>query len=284
MAPVSAWPRSIVVAGWILIGSGLLHIGIWVFAGGSWAGPVSWRKPILFGLSTGVTLLSLAWVWARVRPRPNDRWLAPLFAVAMLLEVGLITWQQWRGQPSHFNISSPFDAGVEWLMTVLITLATLIITVLTVRTFRTLTAAPDLTRAIHGGMVFLVVSCLTGFAIYFHGKHQASIGADPSLWGTAGVAKFPHGIGIHALQILPAACWVMARAGIPENSRQRLLTCCIACLTSLLAFSLVQTLGGRARFDLTWYSGLILVSAAAWSIPVAIEFARVLGKRFARAL
>jgi hypothetical protein len=33
-----------------------------VVTGGSWEGPVSWRKPMSFGLSFGVTLATIGWV------------------------------------------------------------------------------------------------------------------------------------------------------------------------------------------------------------------------------
>ncbi|MGH2472480.1 MAG: hypothetical protein ACRDG6_08775, partial [Candidatus Limnocylindria bacterium] len=38
---------------------------------GSWAGPLSWRKPIEFGISGGITTLSLAAVMARL-PRTGS--------------------------------------------------------------------------------------------------------------------------------------------------------------------------------------------------------------------
>ena len=50
-----------VIAG-LLIASGVFHTGVFLAEGGSWEGPVSWRKAITFGFSFGITTLSLAWV------------------------------------------------------------------------------------------------------------------------------------------------------------------------------------------------------------------------------
>jgi hypothetical protein len=42
--------------------SGLVHLGVLVVAGGSWQGPLSWRKPMTFGLSFELTLITISWV------------------------------------------------------------------------------------------------------------------------------------------------------------------------------------------------------------------------------
>ena len=48
--------------GLLLIVSGLVHLGVLVVDGGPWDGPVSWRKPFTFGVSFGLSVLSLTWV------------------------------------------------------------------------------------------------------------------------------------------------------------------------------------------------------------------------------
>src|SRR5262245_35866237 len=42
--------------------SGLAHLAILVIGGGSWDGPLSLRKPMTFGLSFGLTLITIVWV------------------------------------------------------------------------------------------------------------------------------------------------------------------------------------------------------------------------------
>ena len=34
--------------------SGFFHLGVYALDGGSWEGPVSWRKPVVFSLSFGI--------------------------------------------------------------------------------------------------------------------------------------------------------------------------------------------------------------------------------------
>jgi hypothetical protein len=43
-----------------LVAVGLFHLGVFLVNGGAWKGPLSWRKPVTFGLSFGVTTLAVA--------------------------------------------------------------------------------------------------------------------------------------------------------------------------------------------------------------------------------
>jgi len=118
-----------------LIATGLFHVVIYAFADGGWDGPVSWRKPIEFGISGGLTALSLAAVMSRL---PRTGWLAWSCAVAVSLflpETALIDLQRWRGVPSHFNNDTPFDLAVFDLMGILVLVVAVGIIVMTVWTF-----------------------------------------------------------------------------------------------------------------------------------------------------
>jgi hypothetical protein len=41
---------------------GLFLLGVFLVDDGPWGGPLSWRKPVTFGLSCGVTTLAVAWI------------------------------------------------------------------------------------------------------------------------------------------------------------------------------------------------------------------------------
>jgi hypothetical protein len=70
----------VVGAGLILID--LAHAGLWALAGGSASGAVSWRKPATFGISFGLTTVTLAWVTGhlRITDRTGSLLLGPLAA------------------------------------------------------------------------------------------------------------------------------------------------------------------------------------------------------------
>src|SRR5258708_5593425 len=101
--------RSVERAGYavgaVLLGSGLIHLGILAIAGGSWEGPLSLRKAATFGLSFGLTLVTVVWVASFLRL--SDGWRSALlgtFTVACVLETVLVSRQVWRAGPSPSNL------------------------------------------------------------------------------------------------------------------------------------------------------------------------------------
>jgi hypothetical protein len=105
------------VVGAMLLLSGLAHLGVQAVLGGPWDGPVSWRKPTTFGLSFGLTVLSVTWVasFLRMRERLRAVLLGGLL-LASVPEVALIDLQAWRRVPSHFNFETSFDTRVTMVL------------------------------------------------------------------------------------------------------------------------------------------------------------------------
>jgi hypothetical protein len=162
----------------------------------------------------------------------------------------LIALQYWRGQPSHFNQDGWVNATIEITMTALVTVATLVLLWLTYRAQRFIRATADVTWAIRSGLWFLLVSCAIGYGIAAIGQHQMAAGGNPEIYGRAGVLKFPHGVAIHALQVLPALAIAMRWLGVSETSRVRWVQAAILVQALLLVYSLWQTFQGRGRWEL----------------------------------
>jgi len=265
-----AWPLALLGAG--MVASGLAHLPVWAVLGGPWEGPVTWRKPILFGISGGLTAVSLGWVWAMLPPRRGDSLLAWATAWALFVEVLLIDLQRWRGVGSHFNRDTPLDSFLFDAMGVLIVAVTLVIADLTLRLLVRRPPVPaDMLLAARSGMLLLLVSCLLGIWVGAHGETRMEAGLDPVRLGAAGVPKFPHGVVIHAVQWLPALAWAMRRAGIAAAARLRLVGAAAAGSTLLLVYALVQTALGRARFDVVPVTAALLaVAAVALAAPAIV--------------
>ena len=275
--------RPLAVIGFLLIASGLAHLVVWAVLGGPWEGPVSWRKPILFGISGGLTSLSLGWAWSKLPSRWGDGWLAATAAWTLLVEVALIDLQAWRGMASHFNRATPFDSFLYDAMGLLILWVTLVSVDLTIRFFRQPAGvARDMLLAARAGLVLLVISCVLGIWVSVHGDMRMAAGLAPDRYGAAGVPKFPHGAVIHALQWLPMLAWAARRAGFTERWRVWLVAAA-TCGTALLGcFALLQTIAGRSRFDVTPFTGALLgiglvglvVPAVAVAAAAAVAAAR----------
>jgi hypothetical protein len=79
-----------------------------------------WAKPWKFHLSVGVHLLTLAWLATYLSDTPaRARALGRLTAVALacaVFELAYITWRAAQGEPSHFNIGTPFAGAMYALM------------------------------------------------------------------------------------------------------------------------------------------------------------------------
>jgi len=256
----------------VLVVSGLAHAVVWAVLGGPWEGPITWRKPILFGISGGLTCLSLGWAWAQLPWRCGDAWLATATAWALLVEVGLIDLQRWRGVASHFNRQTPLDSFLYDAMGALILFATLVIIDLTIRFFRQRTALPaDMLLAARAGLVFLSISCLLGIWIGAYGDLRLAAGLPPETYGPAGVAKFPHGMAMHAIQWFPLIAWAARWAGLAEPRRSRLVACSTVGTALLLAYALVQTLAGRSRFDAPpAVAALLAIGSACLAVPAVV--------------
>jgi hypothetical protein len=255
-----------------LLLSGLFHFGKLAFEGSEWNGPLSLRKPALFGISGGLTTWSIAWLMTQLQPKRYDRLLAGSLAIGLLIEVALITLQYWRGVASHFNKATTFDTVVEASMLVLILLVTLGIVYLTARTWRLRTMEPSMALAVRSGMVLLSLSCGLGILTTLLGELNIASGASYEFWGRAGVLKFPHGVALHAIQLLPMVAWIAHRLDL--SSSIRLVKAALASQVLFLVYAVWQTAQGRDRFDwdavgatllvVVVLSGLLPTIAIAW--------------------
>lgn len=192
--------------GLLLLASGLFHVAVWLGAGmPSLEGPVSWRKPITFGFSTGVLMLSLGWVVSLLPRSQRRERQSKALALLLIAEIALIDMQQWRGVASHFNTATPFDTAVFNAMGALIMAAAVIIALWTRDVFREpLATSAAYARAIRAGMVMLNVGNLVGLGMAI----------------TQSTALKPvHGVALHVIQALPVAIWLFTWLRYPRAWR-----------------------------------------------------------------
>jgi hypothetical protein len=264
------------VAGSILILSGLFHVLVFLISGGSWEGPISWRKPILFGITGGLTTVSVAWVMGYLAQRKSLLVLSWIFVVSMFVEVSLITMQRWRGVASHFNVTTLFDQTVFAMMGTLIMIVSVIIAIVTFRSFRFLNAKPEMKLAIRSGLLFLNLTNVLGIILIAYGNYimQASPGHAPNIYGQAGMMKVPHGLAIHAIQVLPILGWLLNFCQRENGFKLQTMKTAIAGYMGLQLFTLIQTFTGRAPQDVNGVTAALAILSA---IVLAAAFLRALG-------
>lgn len=253
----------------------VIHGIAWVGFGGPMIGPVSWRKPILFCLASGVTCASLAWVLGLLPRSSINCILASVFSVSILGEVALICLQQWRGVASHFNSMTDLDASVLLAIKCLAIIFSATIVLLACQTIFRAAGKSDTVLAAKAGMFFLVVACALGFVIEIQGERQLAKGDSPTEYLEAGVLKFAHGMPMHAIQVLPMVSLVLIRLGIDERLRVNCMWAMISGFSLLTLYALAQTFRGRARLDLDPLSGGIMLAAIlCFSMPVVLTLAQ----------
>ena len=270
-APFSQFPLAIPVTV-MLLTSGLVHFAILFWSGSDWEGPLSPRKPALFGISTGVTAWSLAWVMTKLQRQRFDAILFRVLALSLLVEVGLITLQHWRGVPSHFNHATRVDATIEAAMLGLILLVSIGIFWLAIRSAWLIPMDEAVACALRGGIWLLAASCLLGMISTSLGELNQSRGKSPEIWGNAGVLKYPHGAALHAIQVLPIFAWVLSQLRIPGR-----VGCVGAAIVSqclFMAHAIWQTSQGRSRLDWDQVGCALFVAAVCSLFASAGRMAR----------
>jgi uncharacterized membrane protein len=267
--PAASYQRLGYACGAVLLLSGLVHVGVYVVDGGAWTGPISWRKPIVFGLSFGVTLMTLSWVIGLLRPRKAVGWLVlGVLSVASLAEVALISMQRWRGVASHFNESTSFDGAVFSMMGLLVALIALMSIVVTVWALVRIDAPPSLALAIRAGLLLMLVSQAVGAQMITEGGNT---------FGAAGALKLPHAVTLHALQVLPAIALLLSLVDSPERHRVKVVSVGAAGYTFLIAATMVQTYGGRAPTDVGVVSTALALCGLALLVSSVVVTLRDLG-------
>ncbi|MBA3373572.1 MAG: hypothetical protein H0T98_08675 [Euzebyaceae bacterium] len=247
--------------GTVLIGVGFLHLLGYVVLGGPWVGPVAWRKPFAFGVSFGLTTVTLAWLSGYQRLGRRLQWclLAPL-AAANSSEVAWVSVQRARGVASHFNFDTTFDTALFIANGAAIAVTVAVILVLTIRSFKPIDGPAGMTVAMRAGLVCLVVAQIAGGLMIYQGINAAEAGAAQlTTWGGAGIMKVPHAVGMHSIQALPGLAWLLGFSTFGVARRRRTVLVASGGYAGLVAVSVIQTLAGLAPWDLTLITGALLV-------------------------
>jgi hypothetical protein len=196
-----------------------------------------WMKPAKFAASIAVTAPVLAWILGQMRG--DRRWrrlrrAGTLISVVAALELVGITVQAARGVPSHFNNATRGDAALFAGMGVAITMLWLAELYVMIRALRYPFATPARAWGIRLGLIGALVGGAVGFVMprptaaqlaTLHaqrptplvGAHAVGVpdggpGLPVSRWSTeGGDLRAPHFIGLHALQALPLAAWLLER-------------------------------------------------------------------------
>ncbi|MER7641422.1 hypothetical protein [Streptomyces sp. NPDC126522] len=225
------------VIGALLILSGLVHLVVFAVDGGPWYGPVSWRKPVTFGLSFGATLIAVTWVTSYLRIGARLRTvLLVVFAADCVVEVGGITLQAWRRVPSHLDMETPLDTAVSMMLAVGGGVLVVLLTVFAVTSFRHRPTGPTgMALAVRSGFAIMLVALASGAAMIARGVVLARTGHQEAAYHSTAPLKPLHGVSLHAVLVLPALAWLLSRTSWSETVRLRVVTVAAGCYVVAVA-------------------------------------------------
>ncbi|MGW5198697.1 hypothetical protein [Streptomyces spiralis] len=222
--------------GLLLVLSGLAHLVVLAVDGGPWDGPVSWRKPVTFGLSFGLTLIALTWVTSYLRVGERLRTaLLVVFAADCVVEVGGITLQAWRRVPSHLNMETPFDTAVSMTLAVGGGVLVVLLTTFAVVSFRRRPTGPaGMALALRSGFAILLIALASGAAMIARGVVLTRTGHQQAAYHSTAPLKPLHGVSLHAVLVLPALAWLLSRTSLGEPVRRRIVTAAVAAYAAVV--------------------------------------------------
>ncbi|MFG2279863.1 hypothetical protein ACGFNQ_14355 [Streptomyces asoensis] len=225
----------------LLVLSGLVHLVVFAVDGGPWDGPVSWRKPMTFGLSFGVTLLAVVGVTSYVRIGSRLRAaLLGVFAVDCVVEVAGVTVQAWRRVPSHLDMETPFDTAVSMTLAVGGGVLLVLLTVFAVASFRHPPTGPaGMALAVRSGFAVLLVGLASGAAMIARGVVLTRTGHQEAAYRSTASLKPLHGVSLHAVLVLPALAWLLSRTSWSERARWRTVAAAAGCYAVAVAAAAV---------------------------------------------
>jgi hypothetical protein len=230
------------VIGAALIVSGLAHLVVAVSYPRPWLGPLSWRKPVTFGLSFGTTLIAITWVSSYVRINGRRRAaLLGIFAADCIVEVAGITIQAWRHVPSHFNTESGFDSVIAFSLAAGGVVLVGVLGSLAIAAFRT-EGPPAMRLALRAGFALLLAGLAAGVAMIARGETLINSGHRQTAYDTAGFLKWFHAVTLHAVLVLPLLAWWAARTGRSEAASVRVVRLGVTSYVVVAAVTLVVSL------------------------------------------
>lgn len=208
-----------------LVVSGLVHLVVFAVDGGPWEGPVSWRKPVTFGLSFGVTLSAITWVTSYLRMSARVRTVLLLvFAADCVLEVGGITLQAWRRVPSHLDMETGFDSTVSMALAAGGAVLVVLLSAFAVLAFRRRPEGPaGMPLAVRTGFGILLVALASGAAMIARGVYLTRTGHQQEAYASTAPLKTLHGVSLHAVLVLPALAWLLSRTSWSAGVRLRVV-------------------------------------------------------------
>ncbi|GIF17892.1 hypothetical protein Ate02nite_06220 [Paractinoplanes tereljensis] len=244
-----------------------------------------WAKPFKFAVSFAVYGFTLAWMLS-VLPRRSRvaEWAGAVIVGVGVVELGIIVLQAARGTTSHYNETTPLNAGLWSAMSMSIMVLFLAHLVIGVAVLRQRgpdrVVAAGIRLGLFGSLLGMVAAGPMVFGPHY-GAHAVGVpDGGPGLpltgWSTTGGdLRIGHFVGLHALQALPLLAFLLNRYATRLGVRTRVRLLVIAGSAYGVLVGLLTWQALRAQ-PLLQPDGRTLVAVAALAVATATAAALVL--------
>jgi hypothetical protein len=103
-------------------------------------------------------------------------------------------------------------------------------------------AAPPVRRAVRAGFGLLLAALASGVAMIVRGEQLIAGGERGLAYDTAGYLKWFHAVTLHAVLVLPALAWLLARSRLDGARQLRVVTAGVAAYVLAAAVALAVNL------------------------------------------
>jgi hypothetical protein len=174
-----------------------------------------WMKPFRFAVSIFLFTCAYAWISRFYTYKRLIRFINYLIAICMFIEIALISMQAFRGVPSHFNSTTPFDVAVYSVMGGVIGFNAVLLGILFVIFTFFERGGGTYRPAVIWGMILLLLGNFTGYLMVQNfgavtGEHLTETGWFITNWNPdAGDFRIAHFLGLHGIQVVPLAAFLI---------------------------------------------------------------------------
>ena len=251
--------------------TGIAHLVAYLLTPGAvLEGPIGFRKPMVFGLSAGFTLVTMGWILQFYKSRPKlHTVMMSLMSAALVIEIIIIDVQRFRGLPSHFNMGTTLDMALWFTMGMSILIFALVSTTEALLSLEKMKGTPAMNLAIRAAMLLFFFSQISGQLIVSHGtEHVMPNGVflmenveTSTTVGEAGNLKLPHAISLHSIQALPLLGLLLIGLSWSERTQKFLVCSATIGFTAITLFTQLHAYSGKSIWDLPPGQGLFMTSS-----------------------
>ena len=231
--------------GWIHFVMFFFCLGLLSFNHDLIRGENAWAKPARYYLSSGISIWTLGWFLHHLNSKSQIKVFSWLIALSLFFETAVIFVQSYRGVPSHFNASDPFNSMMNLVLSSLMIIFLITVSSITLIFFnqKKMPISQHYTWGLRMGLLNFVIFSVSGIIMFAKMSHSVGgNGNDSGImlfnWSSKhGDLRITHFMGVHSLQIIPLLSYYLF------NKKAQVINFSILYFLATLSFLILALIG-----------------------------------------